>query len=1025
MIPLGLKTALEAGRCVLFVGAGIGHYVHRRSGESAPTAATLAASMANHFGIPGNDHDDLAKVAEVVELRKGRLELEAFIGESLADYIPDENLQWLTSLRWKAIFTTNYDDFIEQAYALNPAPAQTPQSVSRSSEYTSCDYRFEVPVYHLHGSIANRSENTLIVTETDYARFRERRRMLFELLKIEFASSPVLYVGYSNNDSNWKILDTELRAEFFPKPLPQSFRLAPSTDSLDREILAAKGIQTIDASLDEFVANARRVVSGDQGGAFQTQSAASAEVPDDLVPAFESTPAATLRFLRSWTYVNEAPFTDTPNITEFLRGDFPNWALVGQNRSFARDVEDHLLDTLLDYATAIGTPRRCVTLLSPAGFGVSTCLMNVAARLVRERAGPVFMHKRGTPLVAGDIEFALELFPAQNPFFFVDNAADFTDGLRTAVSRAKELGRPVMMVAGERLNEWRQAKGALASNEFAITTLSDAEIERLLECLARENALGVLGSLDHDLRVAAVREKSEKQLLVAMREATEGRGFDAIIEDEYRALSTESARRVYATIACLWRLRVYARDAVVAGVLGSSVADMHRDVSQALTGVVEYECIDENRGEYAARARHHIIAEIVWERCAEAAERSDIVASILDALNLNYYVDRHAFDTIVRSDRTIDSITSFEGRVKFFEAARQKDPDSYYVLQHYARMLLREQKHELALGQIELALELAPRRRVLHHTKGVVLRDMALSARSHEIGRRRLHQSESAFRHALAIDSRDDWSYQSLGELFVGWSRRADTAEESADYLAKAQEVVSEGLALAREREGLWVVWADIEHALGDSPAALTALEKAVAASPAGKIGRYLLGRAHRRAGRLDAAEAQLRPLIEEYPEEHRAVLEYARVLLAKGEGFRRAAAVLQLGMPGGLQDAAFIATLGGVLFLDGDFTEAQKVFHETDSRQFSYRERDRVAYRPADVRADARVVLEGQVATVKAGYAFIEAPGYPPIFCPGSKFGDLVVRKGLRVRFELAFTARGAIALDLHEVLGELPESP
>jgi hypothetical protein len=47
----------------------------------------------------------------------------------------------------------------------------------------------------------------------------------------------------------------------------------------------------------------------------------------------------------------------------------------------------------------------------------------------------------------------------------------------------------------------------------------------------------------------------------------------------------------------------------------------------------------------------------------------------------------------------------------------------------------------------------------------------------------------------------------------------------------------------------------------------------------------------------------------------------------------------------------------------------------------------------------------------VKTGYAFIDVPGYASFFCPGSKFGRLVIRPHLKVQFEPAFTARGAIA--------------
>ena len=47
--------------------------------------------------------------------------------------------------------------------------------------------------------------------------------MLFDLLKKELLSSTILYIGYSHNDPNWKLLVNELIAEPWleaPAPCP-------------------------------------------------------------------------------------------------------------------------------------------------------------------------------------------------------------------------------------------------------------------------------------------------------------------------------------------------------------------------------------------------------------------------------------------------------------------------------------------------------------------------------------------------------------------------------------------------------------------------------------------------------------------------------------------------------------------------------------------------------------------------------------------------------------------------------------
>jgi hypothetical protein len=107
-LPLGLRQALERGNCVLFLGAGIGCHYKRPDGTPAPDGAKLAQDLiaAFKFGIPTTD---LPRVAQYAEIKESRANLDAFVRRSLANLEPDEHIQWLTTYRWRSIFTTNCD----------------------------------------------------------------------------------------------------------------------------------------------------------------------------------------------------------------------------------------------------------------------------------------------------------------------------------------------------------------------------------------------------------------------------------------------------------------------------------------------------------------------------------------------------------------------------------------------------------------------------------------------------------------------------------------------------------------------------------------------------------------------------------------------------------------------------------------------------------------------------------------------------------------------------------------------------
>lgn len=127
------------------------------------------------------------------------------------------------------------------------------------------------------------------------------------------------------------------------------------------------------------------------------------------------------------------------------------------------------------------------------------------------------------------------------------------------------------------------------------------------------------------------------------------------------------------------------------------------------------------------------------------------------------------------------------------------------------------------------------------------------------------------------------------------------------------------------------------------------------------------------------------------------------------GEPYDKCIALLRLSTLYGFSDPRFIATLGGMLFMNGNFTDAEDVFKETQRRDFPADEAKKVQFRPKDrSNLTEPVRLNGEVAVVKVGYAFIDATGYPSFFCPGSKFGKIVMERRLKVTFEPVFSAKG-----------------
>jgi len=330
-------------------------------------------------------------------------------------------------------------------------------------------------------------------------------------------------------------------------------------------------------------------------------------------------------------------------------------------------------------------------------------------------------------------------------------------------------------------------------------------------------------------------------------------------------------------------------------------------------------------------------------------------------------------------------------------------------------MLSRAGHYPLALTQIENAIKNDPTVRVLYHTKGKILSELAIGSESIEMGRKYLIQAEACFHKGILLNDRDDYCYESLASLYFDWAHKLFDKDpsEATDYLSKSEETISSGLRTVRNRESLWVLSSKIQYYLGDTPKSISSLETAVHERQGSIIARYVLARAYRLQKRPKEALTILEPVIKSATDEFRAFVEYAWALLESGESYKKAIAILELGTLYGLSDPRFISVYGGVLFLDGDFTKADIVFSKSMKRSFPANELYEIHFKPTDRSDNSKPFsLIGEVVAVKAGYSLLKPDNYPQIICHASKYKGILMRKGLRVTFELAFCAKSPVAL-------------
>jgi len=200
---------------------------------------------------------------------------------------------------------------------------------------------------------------------------------------------------------------------------------------------------------------------------------------------------------------------------------------------------------------------------------------------------------------------------------------------------------------------------------------------------------------------------------------------------------------------------------------------------------------------------------------------------------------------------------------------------------------------------------------------------------------------------------------------------------------------------------------------VGDSPASIAELEKALSEAPQSRISPYLLGTALRRAGRLERSADVLRTSLLLYPDDPKLARALALTLVGLSRPLSEPLAVLRLAALEGHRDADFVCLYGGLLSMERQVDDANEVFKRARDTEWSIQILNRVGFTPTK-KGGGEIWLRGRVAQLGPGYCFISVSGYPDFFCPGSNYGDLRPAVDAAVELRPGFTVRGPVGIAL-----------
>jgi hypothetical protein len=182
----------------LYLGAGFSFGAKQEDGTEIPLGNDIKTALINKFFPLDNDlqHElKKRKFSEVCELVK-QSDVDGyinFITEMFSGFKPEPYHFFLTDYRWKAIYTVNIDDIVEQIFRINKLQLKIYDKKRNSTIFDSSEK--DTLLYKLHGSITNNEEG-YVFSKSEYDDFsNDTTDYRFMKFIVSLHEKPLIVIG--------------------------------------------------------------------------------------------------------------------------------------------------------------------------------------------------------------------------------------------------------------------------------------------------------------------------------------------------------------------------------------------------------------------------------------------------------------------------------------------------------------------------------------------------------------------------------------------------------------------------------------------------------------------------------------------------------------------------------------------------------------------------------------------------------------------------------------------------------------
>ncbi|HEY5367408.1 MAG TPA: SIR2 family protein [Hanamia sp.] len=725
-IPGILLDEIKSGNVVLFLGAGASFDATHPNNNSILLGKNLSNKIAEKFLDSSYYEDDLTTVSELAISQKSLFDVQFYIKSLFEEYKPGPHHLLLPTFNWKAVFTTNYDLLIEEAYEQKRKEKDELQIINPIYKNTRQQEIFKpghLPYLKLHGSFHSIDDEKLplILTPDQYVSHKENRDLLFDHFKDFAYSYTVIFVGFSFRDLDIRSILNQLSVY---ENKPRAYMVGPNIRNAEVSLWESKKITSLVSSFRDFMFEIDKKID-------KVYRNLISKMPKFENPIFSKFAISVekkrpsegfLNFIdRDIDFIHPAISAPNTDPKAFYKGYFADWDPIIRNLDVNRSLKDGILSEVFLNEEELNTvTQKLYIIKGHAGSGKSVLLKRIAWE-----AGNTFdlfciFFKSSSPITYESI-YELYSFVRTRIFIFIDQVNINSGSIEKLIERSQKDKIPITILAAERINVWNKECSFLdrfVEESFHLKFLNEKEIRELLSLLSRYDSLGYLKGKDVDEQINILKEKADRELLVALYESTHGKSFPEIIEDEFKSIGDPSAQSIYITVSILHRLGSYARAGLISRVHHINFEEFMKKFFKPLEYIV-FANYDKKIEDYVYTTRHPQIAEMVFETVLKnKQDKYDEYIRILGNLNVDYNSDRNAF---IAMTNATDLLSLFDDPIRIrslYQVAEEKSFNDSKLFQQEAIFEMKRVNGNFQIAEefLQKAYHEAPNDPVIAHS---------------------------------------------------------------------------------------------------------------------------------------------------------------------------------------------------------------------------------------------------------------------------------------------------------------------